>query len=102
MDTSVNLKPSTEKLSIWNAIKSFFADSVDENEIDEDKIKVIESKQDTKYIENLEKYVSTTEIKKGKSKSKNNLKIESKITGKDSNTIQKSRSISKTDKERED
>ena len=64
MDTSVNLKPSTEKLSIWNAIKSFFADSVDENEIDEDKIKEIESKQDTKYIENLENMYLQQKLKK--------------------------------------
>lgn len=101
MDTSVKLKTSTEKISIWNAIKSFFADSVDENEIDEEKIKEIEKQQDSKHIEKLEKYVSTIETRNSKSKSKNNLKIKSKITEKVSETNQKSKNINENDKQKE-
>ena len=101
MDTSVKLKTSTEKISIWNAIKSFFADSVDENEIDEEKIKEIEKQQDSKHIEKLEKYVSTIETRNSKSKSKNNLKIKSKITEKVSEKKQKKKNINENDKQKE-
>ena len=101
MDTSVKFEKTTEKFSLWDAIKSFFADSVDESEIDEEKIKEIEKQQDNKHIEALEKYISKKKKKKGKSKSKSNLKLNSKIAEQSTDISHKANNLNKNDKHKE-
>lgn len=78
MDTTVNYEKITENDSIWSVFKKFFSCSENEDELNEKKIREVESQQDNEYIEKCCKFVSTPEIKKRNSRSKNGLNVEKK------------------------
>ena len=78
MDVTVNYnKKITEKDSLWSLIKSFFSTSVDEEELNRKRIEETEAQQDNEYIEYIKNSCKSFSSKKGKSKLKEELEVES-------------------------